>query len=182
MIISQTPFRISFFGGGSDFPEFFEANGGGAVLGTAIDKYVYHSVTQFPSPLFDYAIRLSYSKLECVSSVDSIEHGPFREILKHFGIERDIEINLSADLPSFSGLGSSSSFTVGLLNALHAYEGKFISRQNLAHLAIYIEREVLKKSVGCQDQVFAAYGGLNLVEFNSMDNILVHRILYQKVG
>jgi D-glycero-alpha-D-manno-heptose-7-phosphate kinase len=179
MIISKTPLRVSFFGGGTDFPEFFQENGG-AVLGTAIDKYIYHSVARFPSELFDYSIRLAYRKVECVSCVAEVEHTPFREILKTFGIEKDVEISLSADLPSFSGLGSSSSFTVGLINALNAFHGKFISISDLAHLSIRIEREVLKEAVGCQDQIFAAYGGLNLVEFKSMDNIVVNRISLTK--
>jgi len=175
MFICKTPLRISFFGGGTDFPEYFQEHGG-AVLGTAIDKYIYHSVTRFPSELFDYSVRLAYRKVECVTSVAEIEHTPFREILKTFGIEKDVEISLSADLPSFSGLGSSSSFTVGLINALNAFQGKFISTPELAHLAIHMEREVLKEAVGCQDQIFAAYGGLNLVEFKSTDNIVVSRI------
>lgn len=179
MIISKTPLRISFFGGGSDFPEFFQDHGG-AVLGTAIDKHIYHSVTRFPSQLFDYSIRLAYRRLECVACVEDIEHRPFREILRHFSIERDVEISLTADLPSFSGLGSSSSFTVGLINALSAYTGKFITKQDLATLAIRIEREVLHESVGWQDQIFAAYGGLNLVEFERDGNFTVHRVALAK--
>jgi len=179
VIICKTPLRVSFFGGGTDWPEFFEEHGG-AVLGTAIDKHIYHLVSPFPSALFDYAIRLAYSKLECVRTVDEIQHGPFREILRYFEIQRDIEIDLTADLPSFSGLGSSSSFTVGLINALMAFQGRFIARQELARLAIHIERDVLKEPVGCQDQVFATYGGLNLVEFASLDHIVVNRISLPK--
>lgn len=179
MIICKTPFRISFFGGGTDFPEFFEQYGG-AVLGTAIDKYIYHTLMRFPSQLFDYSIRLAYRQVECVESVADIEHTPFREILKHFGIQHDIEITLTADLPAFSGLGSSSSFTVGLLNALHAFKGQFIPQQELARLAIHIERERLKETVGCQDQVFAAYGGLNLIEFKTIDDFVVNRISLPK--
>jgi D-glycero-alpha-D-manno-heptose-7-phosphate kinase len=175
MIICKTPFRISFFGGGTDFPEFFERHGG-AVLGTAIDKCIYHSVTQFPSHLFDYSVRLSYRKVECVRSVAEIEHAPFRSILTHLGIERDVEIGLTADLPSLSGLGSSSSFTVGLLHALHAFQGRFISRDELARLAVHIEREVLQETVGCQDQYFAAFGGLNLIEFIGRDDVVVNRV------
>lgn len=175
MIICQTPLRISFFGGGTDFPEFFERHGG-AVLAAAIDKSIYHSVTRFPSPLFDYSIRLAYRKVECVTSLDDIEHAPFREALRSFGIKRDVEISLAADLPSFAGLGSSSSFTVGLLHALSAFLGKSMPRAELAYRAIRMERHVLKESVGCQDQVMATYGGVNLVEFHREDHIVVNRI------
>ncbi|GAB4119354.1 MAG: GHMP kinase [Acidobacteriota bacterium] len=175
MIISRTPLRISFFGGGTDFPEFFREHGG-AVLGTAIDKYIYHCVTRFPSELFDYSIRLAYRSTECVRSVDEIEHRPFREILKHFGLERDVEISLAADLPAFSGLGSSSSFTVGLVNALSAFTGKFIAKDALARLAIHLERDVMREAVGWQDQIFAAFGGLNVIEFEPAGGFNVHRI------
>ncbi len=117
MIITKTPLRISFFGGGSDLPEYFGRHGG-AVLGTSIDKYVYLSVTRFPSKLFDYNIRVAYRKVECVGSLEQIEHSPVREALRLCGIERDIEISVAADLPSFSGLGSSSSFSVGPWNGI----------------------------------------------------------------
>jgi D-glycero-alpha-D-manno-heptose-7-phosphate kinase len=176
MIICQTPFRVSFFGGGTDWPEFFSEHRG-AVLGTAIDKYVFHAAAHFPSQLFDYSIRLAYRKVERVQSVDDIEHVPFRAILKDFGIDRDIEIDLMADLPSFSGIGSSSSFTVGLINTLAAFQGRFLSKHDLCHAAIRIEREVLKESVGCQDQVFAAFGGLNVVEFRGLHDIVVDRVV-----
>jgi D-glycero-alpha-D-manno-heptose-7-phosphate kinase len=145
-------------------------------LGTAIDKNIYHSVTRFPSELFDYSIRLAYRRTECVRSVDEIEHAPFREVLRHFGIERDVEISLAADLPSFSGLGSSSSFTVGLINALSAFTGKFMPRDVLARKAIRVERDILRETVGWQDQIFAAYGGLNLIEFERGGGFNVHRI------
>ncbi len=176
MIICQTPFRISFFGGGTDWPEFFLEHGG-AVLGTAIDKFIFHSATSLRSALFDYAIRLAYRKVECVKSVDDIQHRPFREILRHFNIVRDIEITLAADLPSFSGVGSSSSFVVGLINTLVAFQGRFISRNDLACTAIRLERELLGEAVGCQDQVFAAFGGLNVVEFHRLDHIVVSRVI-----
>lgn len=179
MIIAQTPLRVSFFGGGTDFPEFFTQHGG-AVLGTAIDKYIYHSVTQFPSRLFDYSIRLAYRKVECVSRLDDVQHGPFREVLRFLNIERDVEISLAADLPSSSGLGSSSSFTVGLINALMAFKGKFIPRSELAATAVHIERNILKEAVGCQDQVLAAYGGLNVVRFIRDDHFVVHRVTLPK--
>jgi D-glycero-alpha-D-manno-heptose-7-phosphate kinase len=175
MIICQTPLRISFFGGGTDFPEFFSQDRG-AVLATGIDKYIYHSVSAFPSALFDYKIRLAYRKVECVKQVSQIQHKPFREVLKALGIEGDVEINLSADLPAYSGLGSSSSFTVGLINALMAYQGQFISQTDLAYRAIEMERQVLREYVGCQDQVLAAFGGLNLIQFYGEENIVVSRI------
>ena len=175
MIICQTPLRISFFGGGTDFPEFFEQHQG-AVLATGIDKYIYHSVTPFPSALFDYTIRLAYRKVECVKHVSEIEHAPFREILTELGIQGDVEINLTADLPSFSGLGSSSSFTVGLIHALLAHQGKFVSQTELAYRAIRMERRILKEHVGCQDQVLAAFGGLNVVQFYGEENVVVNRI------
>lgn len=179
MIISKTPLRISFFGGGTDFPEFFAKNGG-AVLGSAIDKHIYHSVVRFPSELFDYSIRLAYRKVECVRDRNEIEHLPFRKILEYFDIEKDIEVTLAADLPSFSGLGSSSSFTVGLINALGAHQGQFTPKQELAQLAIHIERDVLHEAVGCQDQIFAAYGALNLIEFSAAEEFVVHRVCLPK--
>jgi D-glycero-alpha-D-manno-heptose-7-phosphate kinase len=179
VIIVQTPLRVSFFGGGTDFPEFFREHGG-AVLGTAIDKYIYHSVTAFPSRLFDYSIRLAYRKVECVAKLDDVEHAPFREVLRFMNIDRDVEISLAADLPSSSGLGSSSSFTVGLINALMAFKGRFISQSELATTAIHIERNILREVVGFQDQVLAAYGGLNVVRFVKDDEFVVHRVALSK--
>jgi D-glycero-alpha-D-manno-heptose-7-phosphate kinase len=175
MIIVRTPLRISFFGGGTDFPEFF-SNHGGAVLGTAIDKYIYHTVSHVPSWLFDHKIRFAYRKVEFANNLDEIEHIPFREILRYCDVLKDVEVNLASDLPSFSGLGSSSSFTVGLIKGLNAFKGKHINQESLARQAIYIEREILKETVGVQDQIFAAYGGLNLIKFSSNSNFFVERI------
>jgi D-glycero-alpha-D-manno-heptose-7-phosphate kinase len=175
MIIVRTPLRISFFGGGTDFPEFFSKNGG-AVLGTAIDKYIYHTISHVPSWLFNHKIRFAYRKVEFANSLDEIEHIPFREILRYCGILKDIEVNLASDLPAFSGLGSSSSFTVGLVKGLNAFTGKYVNQQELARQAIYIEREVLKEAVGVQDQIFAAYGGLNIIQLSSKNNFSVERI------
>lgn len=175
MIIVRTPLRISFFGGGTDFPEFF-SNHGGAVLGTAIDKYIYHTVSHVPSWLFDHKIRFAYRKVEFANNLDEIEHIPFREILRHCGVHKDIEVNLASDLPAFSGLGSSSSFTVGLIKGLNAFNGKHINQQELAEQAIFLEREVLEEAVGVQDQIFASYGGLNIVQFSSKCNFSVERI------
>lgn len=175
MIIVRTPLRVSFFGGGTDFPEFF-ADHSGAVLGTAIDKYIYHTVSPLPSWLFDHKIRFSYRKVELVPDLDSLEHRPFREILRHCGVEKDVEVNLASDLPSFSGLGSSSSFTVGLIKGIRALQGRCIGNEELARCAIYVEREILQETVGLQDQVFAAYGGLNLVQFSGRGDFNVERL------
>ena len=175
MIITQTPLRISFFGGGTDYPEYF-AESVGAVLGTAIDKYAYFSVMRFYSELFDYSIRLAYRRAECVQSLDQIEHAPFRECLRRCGVTNNVEINYSAELPAFSGLGSSSTFVVGLLHTLHAYKGEFVQPLELAYEAIEVEREALKESVGCQDQLFAAVGGLNVIEFRGVRDAVVERV------
>ncbi|HWR58749.1 MAG TPA: hypothetical protein VN328_07665 [Thermodesulfovibrionales bacterium] len=175
-VITKTPLRVSFLGGGTDLPEFFLKHGSGAVLGTTVNKYLFHSVIPFHSDLFDYSLRLSYSRVECVKSIDDIEHAPFRECLRYLGISKDIEIDLASELPSFAGMGSSSSFVVGLLNALLAFQGKTIPKMDLAYAAIEIERGILREAVGCQDQVFAAVGGLNVIEFSSNRNIIVNRI------
>jgi D-glycero-alpha-D-manno-heptose-7-phosphate kinase len=173
MIIARSPLRLSLFGGGTDFPEYFSQEGG-AVLATAIDKYAYVTASPFQSELFDYAIRLSYSKGELVKQVADIQHPVYRECLRLVGLERDIELHAVADLPSFTGLGSSSTFTVSLLQALHAYKGDAVDPLTLAYEAIHIERNVLKESVGCQDQATAALGGFNVLEFRAEDDIRVH--------
>lgn len=175
MIITQTPLRISFFGGGTDYPECFTQYGG-AVLGTAIDKYAYFAITRFYSELFDYSIRLSYRQVECVKSLDEIQHAPFRECLRWCGVTDDVEVNYSAELPALTGLGSSSTFVVGLLNTLYAYQGQFVRPMDLAYQAIEIEREILQESVGCQDQIFAALGGFNVIEFRTVKDIVVERV------
>ena len=175
MIIVRTPLRVSFFGGGTDFPDFFSADRG-AVLGTAIDKYIYHTVSHLPSWLFDHKIRFAYRKVEHARSLDEVEHRPFREILRHCEVLKDVEVNLASDLPSFSGLGSSSSFTVGLIKGLNAFRGRHIAQNQLAHTAIHIERNVLGETVGLQDQIFAAYGGLNIVEFHGQSDFNVERV------
>ena len=153
MIITQTPFRISFFGGGTDYPDYFEKNGSGAVIGTAIDHSAYLSVSHFYSKLFDYSIRIAYRKVECVKTLEEIEHGPFRECLRHCGLSTDVEINYTGELPSFSGLGSSSSFTVGLLNALHAFQGKMRRPIDLAIEAIGDEVRRLRTGGVTQDEL-----------------------------
>lgn len=175
MLISRAPVRISFFGGGTDYPEHFLEHGG-AVLSTAIDKFSYVTISQFFSRLFDYSIRLSYRKVELVKGIDEIEHNVYRECLKFCGLEQDIELHHVADLPAFTGLGSSSAFTVSLLHALHSFKGEFIRPIDLAYEAIYVERHLLHDKVGCQDQVIAAIGGFNLIEFRSESDIVVNRL------
>lgn len=175
MIISRAPVRISFFGGGTDYPEYFRANGG-AVLAAAIDKYSYVTVSPFLSHLFDYSIRISYRQVELVKTVDEIQHKVYRECLKLCGLERDLELHSLADLPAFTGLGSSSSFTLSLLHALHAFKGEFLRPMALAYEAIHVERDLLQENVGCQDQVLAAVGGFNLIRFRTESDITVQRV------
>lgn len=175
MIITRAPLRVSFLGGGTDYPEHFNSEGG-AVLGAAIDKFAFITANHFYSQLFDYSMRIAYRKVELANSLRDIEHTPFRETLRHCRVEGDIELNYFADLPAFTGLGSSSSFTVALLQALHAYCGRYRSGLDLAYEAIYLERHVFGDQVGCQDQVFAAVGGFNVIEFRAEDDILVHRL------
>jgi D-glycero-alpha-D-manno-heptose-7-phosphate kinase len=163
MIISRTPVRLSFFGGGTDYREYFEEHGG-AVLGTTIDKYVYISVNRL-SEFFDYRIRVGYSKAELVNRVEDIVHPSVRETLKFRNVGGNLDIHIFADLPARTGLGSSSSFTVGFLNALYALEGKIVSQQRLAEEAVHVEQRLIRENVGCQDQFHAAYGGFNVVEF-----------------
>src|SRR5262245_4786248 len=180
MIISQTPLRISFLGGGTDYPEHFLRHGG-AVLGTAVDKFAFLTLSRFYSSLFDHSIRISYRQVERVGSLDEIQHAPVRECLRWAGIKRDVEVHHAAELPAFTGLGSSSSFVVGLLNAIHAFQGRSVEPLELAYQAIEIERDVLDESVGCQDQTFAAVGGFNLIEFRGREDFLVHPLPW-KIG
>lgn len=175
MIISRAPVRVSFLGGGTDYPEHFLRHGG-AVLATAIDKFSYVTASPFLSELFDYAIRISYRQNELVKRVDDIEHNVFRECLRLLGFERDIELHAVADLPAFTGLGSSSAFTVSLLHALHSFKGEFVTPLQLAYEAIHVERNILHDRVGCQDQAVAALGGFNLIEFRREDDLVVHRL------
>jgi D-glycero-alpha-D-manno-heptose-7-phosphate kinase len=175
MIISRAPVRISFFGGGTDYPEHF-CEHGGAVLATTIDKFSYVTISPFLSHLFDYSIRISYRETELVKSVDDIRHNVYRECLKLCGLKKDLELHNLADLPAFTGLGSSSAFTVSLLQALHSFKGEFLRPMELAYEAIHVERNVLKDKVGCQDQVLAAMGGFNLIQFRTESDISVQRM------
>jgi len=163
MIISRTPFRLSLFGGGTDYPDWFREHGG-AVIGTAIDKYCYISARRLP-PFFEHRSRIVYSQVELVRDTAEIQHPAVRGILTELGIKEGLEIHHDADLPARSGLGSSSAFTVGLLNVLYALDGRMVGKHQLGREAIRIEQEVLKESVGCQDQLWAAFGGFNRIEF-----------------
>ena len=172
MIISRTPLRISFSGGGTDLKVFYQQEPG-AVVSTAIKKYIYITVNK----RFDDAIRISYSKTEIVNNVDEIQHPIIREALRMVGIDRGIEIVSVADIPAGTGLGSSSSFTVGLLNALYAYKGCLKSAEELAQDAARIEIDILQEPIGKQDQYVAAFGGLNYIQFNQNESVGVTPLL-----
>lgn len=174
MIISRTPFRISFFGGGTDYPSWYREHGG-AVLAATIDKYCYLTCRQLP-PFFEHRHRLVYSKIENCKSVDEIEHPVVKAVMKYLNVEQGVEIHHDGDLPARSGMGSSSSFTVGLLHALHALAGRMPTRRQLTLEALEIEQEVLKETVGSQDQTAAAYGGLNHVIFQRNGEIAVRPV------
>ncbi|MBI2035442.1 MAG: kinase [Candidatus Liptonbacteria bacterium] len=176
MIITRSPLRISFFGGGTDYPAWFESSGGGSVLSTSIDKYCHISARFLPQ-FFDHRSRIAYSKVELVNSVDEIEHPVVRHALNFVGIKDGVEIHNFDDLPARSGMGSSSSFTVGLLHALSALKGERVSRERLAKDAIHIEQNLLRENVGCQDQVAAAYGGLNKISFGGKEKIKIEPII-----
>ena len=171
MIISRTPFRVSFFGGGTDYPSWYEDRGG-AVLATTIDKYCYLTCRYLP-PFFEHRIRLVYSKIENCQTVDEIEHPAVRETLRYLDFQRGVEIHHDGDLPARSGAGTSSSFVVGLLHALYALTGRMPSKRQLALEGIHIEQERLKETVGSQDQVLAAYGGFNHIIFGKEGGITV---------
>jgi D-glycero-alpha-D-manno-heptose-7-phosphate kinase len=163
MIICRTPFRISFFGGGTDYPAWFRTHGG-EVLAATIDKYCYLTCRHLP-PFFEHRIRLVYRRIELVKSVDEIRHPAVRAVLKFLNVDRGVELHHDGDLPARSGMGSSSAFTVGLLHVLHALRGEMPTKGQLARESIHIEQDVLEETVGSQDQVMAAYGGLKHVEF-----------------
>ncbi|MCL2319026.1 MAG: hypothetical protein FWC45_02995 [Treponema sp.] len=164
MVITQTPFRISFFGGGTDFPGFYKEHGG-AVISTTFDKYCYVTVRHLPR-FFDYSTELSYSITERVTSVDDIKHPAIREAMKHLDMH-EIRLTYEADLPARSGLGTSSAFAVGMLNAFYALKGKYADKRKLADNAIYLERTLCNESGGIQDQIAVSFGGFNRIEFNS---------------
>ena len=171
MIISRTPFRVSFFGGGTDYPSWY-LDHGGTVLGVTIDKYCYLTCRYLP-PFFKHRIRVVYSHIENCQTVDEIAHPAVREVLRYLGMDRGVEIHHDGDLPARSGMGSSSSFTVGLLHALHALNGYMPSKRQLAMEGIRIEQDMLKETVGSQDQVLAAFGGFNHIVFSQSGEISV---------
>ena len=164
MIISQTPVRMSFFGGGTDFPEFYREHSG-AVISTTFDKYCHVNVRELP-PLFDYKTFLSYAQIERVNSVSEIKHPAIRNAMEWLGLER-IALNYDADIPSKTGLGTSSSFSVGLLNAFYTMQGITKTKRELADDAIYLERTLCREEGGIQDQIAAAFGGFNRIDFNA---------------
>lgn len=174
MIITRVPFRVSFFGGGTDIPVWFERRGG-AVLSTTIDKYCYVTARPLP-PFFDHKVRLAYSRIELVSETSEIQHPLIRAALERFD-RSDIEIHYDADLPAWSGLGTSSAFGVGLVGALSGIEGRLLPRKDLAIEAIRLERHVLNEAGGYQDQVAAAFGGFNRIEFHPTGDFDVHPIV-----
>ena len=174
MIISRTPFRISFFGGGTDYPVWYKDNGG-SVLGTTIDKYCYITCRCLP-PFFEHKYRIVYSQSELVRRLDEIQHPAVREVLRFMGISEGMEIHHDGDLPARTGLGSSSSFTVGFLHALYALKGIMPSKMQLAKDAIHIEQDIIKENVGSQDQILTALGGLRRIDFNGGQNIDSQRI------
>ena len=172
MIISRTPYRISLFGGGTDYPAWYRENGG-QVLSATIDKYVYITCRNLP-PFFKHSVRLAYSKVEECAQVKDIEHPAAREVLSFFGIQNNIEIHYDGDLPGRSGMGSSSAFTVGLVNALHAFKGQIVSPHQLGMESVHIEQDVIKEHVGSQDQISAAHGGFNKICFKKSGEIIVN--------
>lgn len=174
MIISKTPFRISFFGGGTDYPLWYREHGG-AVLSTTFDKYCYVTCRGLP-PFFDHKHRITYSRVEDVTQIADIQHPAIRAVLSEMSVDDGLEIHCDADLPARSGIGSSSSFVVGLLNSLSAIRGRIQTKEWLAHEAIRIEQGVLKESVGSQDQVAAAYGGFNQIDFDPTGRISVNPV------
>lgn len=162
MIITKTPFRMSFFGGGTDMESFFRENGG-AVLSTTFDKYCYVNVRHLPR-FFDYSTELSYSKTERVTNINDIQHPAIRNAMKFLDMH-EIRLTYEADLPARSGLGTSSSFAVGMLNAFYALKGKYADKKKLADEAIYLERVLCNEAGGWQDQIAASYGGFNRINF-----------------
>ncbi|MFC2040663.1 kinase, partial [Chloroflexota bacterium] len=174
MIITRTPFRISFFGGGTDYPVWYQENGG-AVLGTTIDKYCYITCRYLPQ-FFEHKHRIVYSHSELVNDIEEIHHPSVRETLRFMEINDGLEIHHDGDLPARTGLGSSSSFTVGLLHALYALKGSIPSKMQLAQDTIHIEQNMIRENVGSQDQTFAAFGGFNRILFSGEPHIDIKHV------
>jgi D-glycero-alpha-D-manno-heptose-7-phosphate kinase len=175
MVITSTPLRISFFGGGTDYPVWYREHGG-AVLSTTIDKSCFITCRWLP-PFFEYHSRISYTKVENVSTNTVIQHPSVRGCLQYLGINEGVEIHHIADLPARAGLGTSSAFTVGLLHGLYALRNQMRDKHSLAMEAIKVEQEILEETVGAQDQVSAAYGGFNRINFGTDGSVDVNRVL-----
>ncbi|MEO5340300.1 MAG: kinase [Magnetococcus sp. MYC-9] len=175
MIISRTPFRISFFGGGTDYPAWYREQGG-AAISVSINKFCFITLRELP-PFFEYNYRVRYHQKEQVKCIDEIQHPSVRECLRFMKVEKGVEIVHSADLPAQSGLGSSSSFTVGLLHALYSLMYKMPTKRELALNAIHVEQELIRENVGSQDQTAAAFGGLNRIDFGCPQHIQVRPII-----
>ncbi len=175
MIISRTPFRISFFGGGTDYPIWYEKNGG-MTLSATINKYAYITMRELP-PFFEFKHRIQYYLREEVNSIEEIKHPVVREAAKLLNINKGMEIVHNADLPARSGLGSSSTFTVGLMHALFAMKNKMVTKRELALNAINLEQNIIGEAVGSQDQTIAAFGGFNLIEFDKTKTFQVQEVM-----
>jgi len=178
LILSRTPHRISFFGGGTDYPEYYREFGG-KTLGVAINQYSYLNIRLLP-PFFEHKHRIVYSNQENVTNLDDIVHPSVRETLKYMNVNDGISIHHDGDIPARSGMGSSSAFTVGLINSINALNGKMTSKDELTNESIHIEQNLIKENVGSQDQAFAAYGGLNIINFLQNGKIIVSPIIMQK--
>lgn len=174
MIISRTPFRISFFGGGTDYPRWYRDDGG-IVLNTTIDKYCYINCRFLP-PFFEHKYLIRYRLIELVKDISQIKHPSVRECLRFMRLCEGIEMVHTSDLPARSGVGSSSAFTVGFLNTLYALTGRMVGKRQLASNAIYVEQQMIGEDVGSQDQVAASFGGLNRIEFNGKENFIVQPV------
>ena len=177
MIITKTPYRISFFGGGSDYPEWFNKNYG-EVISTTINKYLYISCRELPH-FFKHKFRIVYSKIENVKTIDKIKHNGVKQLLNYLKVKNGLEIHYDGDLPSRSGMGSSSCFIVGLLNALSKDQNINLNKKKLANMSIEIERNIMKENVGLQDQIAASYGGFNRIRFEK-NNYTVNKIICKK--
>lgn len=177
MVITRTPFRMSFFGGGTDYPEFYKEYGG-RVISTTFDKYCYVTARHLPG-FFDYTTQVIYSKIENVKSVDDIQHPAVRNAMKYLDM-RDMHVGYDADLPARSGLGSSSSFVVGMLNAFYTIKGKYVDKRKLADDAIFVERVLCAENGGIQDQIAAAYGGFNRIDFTD-EGYMVRPVIMDRI-
>ena len=178
MIISKTPYRISFFGGGSDYPSWY-INNGGKILSTTINKFIYISCRNLP-PFFSHKYRIVWSKLEMVNKINQIDHKPIRKMLDYYKIKNGLEIHYDGDLPARSGMGSSSVFVVGLLNLMNSLKGKNFTKEDLAKKSIFFEQKILKENVGSQDQIAVSYGGFNKIIFKKGGNFNVSKVSVSK--